>query len=171
MTLAGNTLLLRGGAGERLDVPCAAITRLAAGYEQNRYSGKLYQMRLWTSAAPRPLTLAKVHSDEADYAVIVRSIAATVERTHGTGAIEGGLGWGDALRYPLGLSVAMILATFAANADQIGPHRDSLPTTALMMAVIWVPILAVILWLLFRPSRPRALRALSDLDHFLPRQG
>jgi len=78
------------------------------------------------------------------------------------------LGWADALRYPLWLATGMILATLAANADQHGSHRDSLPTTALMMAVIWVPILAVILWFFFRPYRPRRLNDLSELERFLP---
>ena len=100
-TLAGDTLLLRGEAGERLDIPLASITRLRAGYEPNRYSGNLYQMRLWTSAAPRPLKLATIHKDEADYAIIARAIAATVERTHGPGAIEGGVGWLAALIFPV----------------------------------------------------------------------
>jgi len=168
-TLAGDTLLLRGGAGERLDIPLAAIMQLRAGYEENRYSGKLYRMTLWTGAAPGPLTLATVNADEADYASIARAIAATIERTHGPGAIQGGLGWGDALRYPLWLSVGMILATLAANADQSGSHRDSLLTTALMMAVIWLPILGVILWFFFRPYRPRRLSSLSELDRFLPK--
>jgi hypothetical protein len=170
VTLAGDSLILRGTGGGQLVVPVASIARLRAGYEQNRYSGKLYRLRLWTSATPRPLTLATIHDDEADYAAIARAIAATIERTHGPGAIEGGLGWADALTYPLWLTVAMILATFAANADQSGSHRDSLPTTALLMAAIWVPILGVILWLFFRPYRPRRLGALSELDHFLPTQ-
>ncbi|MEO6215340.1 MAG: hypothetical protein ABIO86_04870 [Sphingomonas sp.] len=169
-TLAGNTLLLRGGAGERLDMPLAAITQLRAGYEQNRYSGKLYRMSLWTSAAPRPLTLATVHADEADYAMIARAIGDTVERTHGPGAIEGGLGWVDALRYPLWVSIGMIVSTLAAYADQSGSHRESLLTTALMMSAIWVPILGMIMWFFFRPYRPRRLITLSELDQFLPGQ-
>ena len=170
-TLVGDTLILSGTSGGRLTVPTASITRLRLGYEQNRYSGNLYRMKVWTSAAPGPLTLATIHNDEADYATIARAIAATVERTHCPGAVEGGLGWVAALTFPLWMVFALIFGTFAANADQTGSHQDSLLTVALVMAAIGVPILGVILWFFFRPYRPRRLEGSGDLDPFLPGQG
>ena len=170
-TLVGDTLILSGTGGGRLSVPIASIMRLRLGYEQNRYAGNLYRMKVWTNAAPGPLTLATIHDDEADYARIARAIAATVERTRGPGAVEGGLGWAAALTFPLWMVFALIFGTFAANADQAGSHRDSLLTVALVMAAIGVPILGVILWFFFRPYRPRRLKGSGDLDPFLPGQG
>jgi hypothetical protein len=170
VTLTGDTLILRGTSGSQLVVPLASIRRLRAGYEQNRYSGNLYRLRLWTSAAPHPLTLATVHDDEADYAIIARAIAATVERTHGPGAIEGGVGWLAALIFPVWMILGLTFGTFVTNAEQSGAHRDSLLTSALMMAVIGLPIVGVLLLLFFRPYRPRRLGGLSELDRFLPKQ-
>ena len=167
--LVGDTLTLRGTNGEQLAVPLASITRLRIGYEQNKYSGNLYRMKVWTSAAPRPLTLATIHSCEADYATIARAIAATVERTRGRGAVEGGLGWVAALAFPLWIVVGQAFGTFAVYADQHGEHRDSLLTIALMMAAIGTPILALVTLLFFRPYRPRRLRSLSDIARFLPK--
>lgn len=168
-SLVGNTLTLRGTGGEQLIVPLVSVTRLRVGYEQNKYARDLYRMKLWTSAAPRPLTLGTIHSTEADYATIVRAIAATVERTHGPGAVEGGLGWAAALTFPLWIVVGQAFGTFAVYADQHGAHRDSLLSIALMMAAIGTPILAIVLWFFFRPYRPRRLRGLSDIDRFLPK--
>ena len=168
-TLAGDTLILRGTSGGQLVVPLASIARLRIGYEQNKYAGNLYRMKIWTSAAPRPLTLATIHESEAHYATIARAIAATVGRTHGPGAVEGGLGWVAALAFPLWIIVGQAFGTFAVYADQHGEHRDSLLTIALMMAAIGVPILALVSWLFFRPYRPRRLRSLSDIDRFLPK--
>jgi hypothetical protein len=168
-TLVGDTLIVRGTSGGQLVVPLASITRLRIGYEQNKYAGNLYRMKVWTSAAPRPLTLATIHSCEADYATIARAIAATVERTHGLGAVEGGLGWVAALAFPLWIVVGQAFGTFAVYADQHGAHRDSLLTVALMMAAIGTPILAIVMWFFFRPYRPRALAGAVELDRFLPR--
>lgn len=167
-TLVSDTLMLRGTSGGQLVVPLASVARLRAGYERNRYSGKLYRMRLWTTAARRPLTLATIHVDEADYATIARAIAATAERTRGPGAIEGGLDWVAALTFPLWMIFGLVFATFAAHADQNGSHRDSLLTVALMMAAIGAPIVGVIMWFFFRPYRPRRLSGASALDRFLP---
>ena len=150
-------------------MPLVSITRLRVGYEQNKYSGYLYRMKVWTSGAPRPLTLATIHSSEADYATIARAIAETVERTRGHGAVEGGLGWVAALAFPLWIVVGQAFGTFAVYADQHGAHRDSLLTIALMMAAIGTPILALVTLLFFRPYRPRRLRSLSDIARFLPK--
>jgi hypothetical protein len=165
--LVGDTLILRGTSGGQLNVPLAFITRLRVGYEQNKYAGNLYRMKVWTDAAPGPLTLATIHSSEADYATIARATAATVERTHGPGAVEGGLGWFAALVGPLWMIVALAFGTFAVNTEQKG--RDTLLTDALMMAAIGAPILAVILFFFFRPYRPRRLRAPAGIDRFLPK--
>lgn len=170
VTLAGDTLTLRGTGDGQLVVPLASVIRLRVGYEQNKYSGNLFRMKVWTSAAPHPLTLATIHDDEADFATIARAIAATVERTHGLGAVEGGLGWVAALAFPLWMIFGLAFATFAANADPSRSHHDSLLTVALTMAAIGVPILGVILWFFFRPYRPRRLRSLSELEVFLPTQ-
>ena len=168
-TLVGDTLIVRGTSGEQLIVPLASITRLRAGYEENKYTADLYRMKIWTSAAPRPLTLATIHSSEADYATIARAIAATVERTHGPGAVEGGLGWVAALLFPLWLVVGFTFAAFAVYVDAGRRNGDSFLTIALMMAVIGTPILALIMLLFFRPYRPRRLNGLSAMDRFLPR--
>jgi hypothetical protein len=168
-SLAGDTLILRGTSGEQLVVPLASITRLRVGYEQNKYAGYLYRMKVWTSATPRPLTLATIHSCEADYAAIARAIAATVERTHGPGAVEGGLGWVAALTFPLWIVLGQAFGTFAVNADQRGSHPNSLLTDALMMAAIGTPILAIVMWFFFRPYRPRRLHNLPDIARFLPK--
>jgi hypothetical protein len=167
-TFADDTLILRGGGGEQLVVPLASISRLRVGYEENRYTADLYRMKLWTSAAPRPLTLATIHSTEADYATIARAIAATVERTHGPGAVEGGLGWVAALTFPLWIVLGQAFGTVAVYADQHGAHRDSLLTIALMMAAIGTPILALVTLLFFRPYRPRRLKRVGELERFLP---
>jgi hypothetical protein len=168
-TLVGDTLTLRGASGEQLIVPLASITRLRIGYEQNKYAGNLYRMKIWTGAAPRPMTLATIHEGETDYATIARAVAATVERTQGPGAVESGLGWVAALTFPLWMIFALTFATFATSAEHSGPHEDSLLTVALTMAAVGVPILAVIMWFFFRPYRPRRLAAVADLDRFLPR--
>ncbi len=168
-TLDGDTLILRGTSGGQLAVPLASISRLRIGYEQNKYSGNLYRMKVWTSATPRPLTLAAIHSCETDYATIARTIAATVERTHGPGAVEGGLDWVAALAFPLWVIVGQAFGTFAVYADQHGEHRDSLLTIALMMAAIGTPIVALVMVLFFRPYRPRRLKGAGALDRFLPR--
>lgn len=167
-TLAGDTLIVRGTGGGQLVVPLASITRLRIGYEQNKYSGNLYRMKVWASVAPRPLTLATIHSGEADYATIARAIATTVERAHGPGAVEGGLGWVAALAFPLWIVLGQAFGTFAVYADQHGDHQDSLLTIALMMAAIGTPILVLVILLFFRPYRPRALAGAADLDRFLP---
>jgi hypothetical protein len=168
-SLVGDTLILRGTGGEQLVVPLASITRLRVGYEQNKYSGNLYRMKVWTSAAPGPLTLATIHSCEADYTTIARTIAAAVERTRGPGAVEGGLGWVAALAFPLWIVVGQAFGTFAVYADQQGEHRDALLTIALMMAAIGTPIVALVMLLFFRPYRPRRLKGAGALDRFLPR--
>jgi hypothetical protein len=167
--LVGDTLTLRGTSGEQLVVPLASISRLRIGYEQNKYSGNLYRMKVWTGAAPGPLTLATIHSCEADYVTIARAIAATVERTHGPGAVEGGLGWVAALAFPLWIVLGQAFGTFAVYADQHDAHRDSLLSIALMMAAIGTPILAIVMWFFFRPYRPRRLHDLSDIARFLPK--
>jgi hypothetical protein len=167
-SLVGDTLTFRGTSGEQLIVPLASITRLRAGFEENKYTPDLYRMKLWTSAAPRPLTLATIHSTEAGYATIARAIAVTVERTHGPGAVEGGLGWVAALTFPLWIVLGQAFGTFAVYVDQHGSNRESLVTIALMMAAIGTPILAIVMWFFFRPYRPRRLNALSAMDRFLP---
>jgi len=167
-TLVGDTLELRGRSGERLDVPAVSITRLRAGYEENRYTSDLYRMKLWSSAAPGPLTLATIHSSEAGYATIARALAAMVERTRGPGAIEGGLGWFAALLFPLWLVVGFTFAVFAVYIDAGQRNGDSLLTIALMEATIGVPIIGLIMLLFFRPYRPRRLKNLAALDRFLP---
>lgn len=167
-TLAGDTLTLRGTSGEQLIVPLASITRLRAGYEENKYAGDLYRMKIWTSAAPRPLTLATIHSTETDYARIARAIAATVERTHGPRAVEGGLGWVAALIFPLWLVVGFTVAAVAVYVDPAHRNDDSFLTIALMEAAIGLPIILLIMILFFRPYRPRRLKNLAALDRFLP---
>lgn len=167
-TLVGDTLTLRGTGGGQLVMPLASITRLRVGYEQNKYSGNLYRMKIWTSAVPGPLTLATIHESEADYAVIVRAIAAVVERTRGAGAVEGGIGWVAALAGPLWIVAGQAFGTFAMYADQHGARRDSLLSIALMMAAIGTPILAIVMWFFFRPYRPRRLDGAAGLDRFLP---
>jgi hypothetical protein len=167
-SLVGDTLTLRGTNGEQLIVPLASITRLRAGYEENKYTADLYRMKLWTSAAPRPLTLATIHSTEAGYAMIARAIAATVERTRGPGAIEGGLGWGTALLFPMWLVVGFTVAVFAVYIDPEHRSDDSFLTIALMEAAIGLPIILLIMILFFRPYRPRRLKNLAALDRFLP---
>jgi hypothetical protein len=167
-SLVGDTLTLRGTSGEQLIVPLASITRLRAGYEENKYTADLYRMKLWTSAAPRPLTLATIHSTEADYATIARAIAATVERTHGPGAVEGGLGWGAALLFPMWLVVGFTVAAVAVYIDPQHRSDDSFLTIALMEAAIGLPIILLIMILFFRPYRPRRLKTLAALDRFLP---
>ena len=166
--LAGDTRILRGTVGGQLIVPLASITRLRVGYEQNKYSGNLYRMKVWTSATPRPLTLATIHSSEADYATIARAIAATVERTHGPGAVEGGLGWVAALLFPLWLVVGFTVAAIAVYVDAGRRNGDSFLTIALMMAAIGTPILALVTLLFFRPYRPRRLKRVGELERFLP---
>jgi hypothetical protein len=169
VTLVGDTLIVRSTSGGQLVVPLASIARMRVGYEQNKYAGNLYRMKVWTSAAPRPLTLATIHSGEADYATIARAIAAVVERTRGPGAVEGGIGWVAALAFPFWIVLGQAFGTFAVYVDQHGEHRDSLLTVALMMAAIGTPILAIVLWFFFRPYRPRALAGAAGLDRFLPR--
>jgi len=166
-SLTGDRLILRGTGGESLGVPLVSIARLRVGYEQNKYAGNLYRMMVWTSAAPGPLTLATIHESEADYATIARTIAAAVERTHGPGAIEGGLGWVAALIGPGWIVFGLAFGTFAVNSEQNG--HNSLLTDALMMAAIGAPILAIVLWFFFRPYRPRRLRTQAQMDRFLPR--
>lgn len=167
-TLAGDTLVLTGRNGERRDVPLASIERLRVGYEENRYAGYLYRMMVWTGAAPRPLTLATIKPDEADFAAIARAIAGVVERHHGAEAIEGGLNWREALVPPLALVILFTLATFAANADPVARGDDSFLTVALFMAAFEVPILGVVLWFFTRPYRPRRVGGASGLERFLP---
>lgn len=167
-SLVGDTLTLSGTSGEQLVVPLASVTRLRAGYEENKYTADLYRMKLWTSAAPRPLTLATIHSTEAGYATIARAIAATVERTRGPGAVEGGLGWGTALLFPMWLVVGFTVAVFAVYVDPEHRHHDSFLTIALMEAAIGLPIILLVMILFFRPYRPRRLKNLAALDRFLP---
>jgi hypothetical protein len=125
-------------------------------------------MKLWTSVAPRPLTLATIHSTEAGYATIARAIAARVERTRGPGAVEGGLGWGTALLFPMWLVVGFTVAVFAVYIDPEHRNHDSFLTVALMEAAIGLPIILLIMLLFFRPYRPRRLKNLAALDRFLP---
>jgi hypothetical protein len=167
-SLVGDTLTLRGTSGEQLIVPLASITRLRAGYEENKYAGDLYRMKVWTSVAPHPLTLATIHSTETAYATIARAIAATVERTHGPGAVEGGLGWGAALLFPMWLIVGFTVAAVAVYIDPEHRSDDSFLTIALMEAAIGLPIILLIMILFFRPYRPRRLKNLAALDRFLP---
>jgi hypothetical protein len=167
-SLVGDTLTLSGTSGEQLVVPLASITRLRAGYEENKYTADLYRMMLWTSAAPRPLTLATIHSTEAGYATIARAIAATVERTHCPDAVEGGLGWGTALLFPMWLVVGFTVAVFAVYIDPEHRNHDSFLTVALMEAAIGLPVILLVMILFFRPYRPRRLKTLAALDQFLP---
>lgn len=167
-SLVGDTLILRGTGGEQLVVPLVSITRLRAGYEENKYTADLYRMKVWTSAAPCPLTLATIHSTETAYAMIARAIAATVERTRGSGAVEGGLGWFAALIFPLWLVVGFTVAAVAVYIDPQHRNDDSFLTIALMEAAIGLPIILLIMILFFRPYRPRRLKTLAALDRFLP---
>jgi len=166
-SLADDSLVLRGTGGGQLVVPLPSIARLRIGYEQNKYAGNLYRMKLWSGAVPGPLTLATIQDDNADYAVIARVIAAVVERAHGPGAVEGGLGWFAALAGPLWIVFGLAFGTFAVNSEQNG--HNSLLADALMMAAIGAPILAIVLWFFFRPYRPRRLRTPSDMERLLPR--
>lgn len=148
-------------------MPLASIERVRFGYVENRYAGRLYRMRLWTQAAPGALTLETIREDEADYTTIARVIAAVVERSQGWSAIEGGLGWREALSYPLWLIALFILAALAAYADPKSGGGPFLPIT-LLMARICTPILGVVMWFFFRPYRPRGVDSLSRLGLFLP---
>jgi len=168
VALIGNTLALCAAEGRTLDVPLASIERLRLGYVENRYAGRLYRLRLWTRAAPVPLTLETIREDEAGYATITRAIAAAVERAHGWSAIEGGLGWREALSYPLGLIALFILAALAAYADPRSGGGPFMPI-GLLMAGICLPILGVVMWFFFRPYRPRALGNPAKLSVFLPK--
>ena len=161
-------LALYGMGDERLAVPWSTIGKVRIGFSSSRYSKPLYRMTLWTSAASRPLRLTSLHRDEPAFAAMARTVALRTLRARGTGSVEGGLDWWDALLLPLGFAAMMVLATLAVIADTRHPKPSDALNTALAMLGITLAIEVVFLVISVRPMRPRAVARVDELERFLP---
>ena len=170
--LASGALTLTGEGGVRRVFPVAGIGRVRFGYEQNKYSGRLYRMQVWSADAPRRLVLGTIHDDEPAFAAIARALAAAVTAAHGPGAVEGGLDWPEALLPALWMTFALIAAVFLPGLEPHRAHDDPLWLVALVVALVvtgcGVPLLGVMIWFFYRPYHPRRLAGAAALDPFLP---
>jgi len=105
-------------------IPFDAVDRVRFGYETLRDGGRLYDTRLWTHRARRPLLLRHAVRDTTDgYEAVARGLAAAVAARRGIGAVEGGIGGPWSLFY--GLS-ALSFLTYGAWAALRPPGRVSL---------------------------------------------
>lgn len=148
--LEDGALILLGAAGARRTLPLAEIGRARFGYEQNRYSGKLYRMQVWSEDAARPLILATVHADEPAFASIARALAASLW-ARGPGAVEGGLNWPAALIPALWMLAAFPAAVFLPSLQaRSGGHQDPLWLVTLVVGAFIVPLIGIMLWFFYR---------------------
>jgi hypothetical protein len=165
-------LVLKARSGEMLDVPWTSLSRVRVGFYEPKYGSNRYRVMLWTNAAPRPLLLTALSSELPAFAGIVRSAALRTFNACGPGSLEGGLGWRDALGFPLAMAGAMVLAFLAATNDPAIHHGpgDALDTALLMLGMTVVIETALFVFFV-RPYRPRKLSGMDDIEAFLPRPG
>ncbi len=170
VSLDGNALILTGLAGARRAFPTADIGRVRFGYEQNKYAGKLYRMQVWSADVSGPLVLRTIQEDNEAFAAIARALAADVSAAHGSGAVEGGLGWAAALGPALWMTAAFAAAMFVPlpGAGEHRGHDDPFWFVALILAAFGVPLIGAMLWFFYRPYRPRPLADPAALDAYLP---
>ena len=162
-------LALAGRDGERLDLPWTTIRKVRVGIEQSKYGPPRYRLTLWTSAAPQPLRLTSLHRDEAAYAGVARTVALRTFNARGKGSIEGGLGWSDALLYPLAFAAIMPVAFVGMVIQNKHPRPGDTLTSALFVVALTLVIETVFAVAFIRPNRPRALAGMAELEGYLPK--
>ena len=153
------------GEDGAVDIPVSAITRLRLGFDTTRYSGRIYQMLLWTDRTSRPLRLASVRADRAEFADVARRLAAAVAAARGLGAVEGGLSWPAALTNAI-LLPPLILISIWYGPTFFGPETPLIFKIALPACLLAYLMLATVHLIYF--DRPRSLRDLAEADRYLP---
>jgi hypothetical protein len=163
--LAPAGLLLASAAGERLEIPFAAIDRIRFGYETSRLGGRFYQMRVWSNGARDPLVLFAAGRDASPgYAAVARAAAAAVAARRGMAGIEGGLGWGGALYLPLLLLPFLAYAGWASLQGFV----EGFPLLFLIvLPAVLLLVGGTVGYGFLRLWRPRRLESLAELEPFV----
>jgi hypothetical protein len=163
--LGADSLILADSDGRRVDIPFDAVDRVRCGYDTRRSGGRLYEMRVWTHRARRPLYfLHAIRDTSPGYEGVARGLAAAVADRRGPGAVEGGLGWSWALFY--GGFVAWI-AGYGAWATARSVRDGEPPWVALIFPLIVLILGGLVGYGFIRLYCPRRLSRLEDLDPFI----
>ncbi|MEO7689121.1 MAG: hypothetical protein ABIS51_07525 [Sphingomonas sp.] len=167
--LIGDTLVLIGKDQVRLDLPVASIERMRVGVYDNRFSGKCYQMILWSPELSGPITLETVKSTQPAFTQIVRAVSAAMDARPAPGTIERGLTWLTALSFPLWMLGAGLIITLIeiAKASQDKPGESPLVVIG-MSAAIYLPIAGLLFGLFTWRYMPRTLASAGELEPYLP---
>jgi len=165
--LGDSGLILADSGDARVDIPFDAIDRARFGYQTSRMGGRIYDTRLWTHRAPRPLLLRlAARETNPGYEGVARGLAAAIAARRGLGAVEAGVDWGWAL------ACAAFAAAFV-GCDSWATVRSIREGEPLWVVLIF-PAIALILGGLFgytfvRLYRPRRLDRLDQLEPFIGR--
>jgi hypothetical protein len=165
----GDTGLILADAGDaRVDIPFDAIDRARFGYRTRRLSGRVYDTRLWTHRARRPLLLRlAARETNPGYEGVARGLAAAIAARRGVGTVEVGVDWGWAL------------ACAAAAAAFVGYDAWATVQSIREGEPLWVvlifPFIALILgggfgYGFVRLLRPRRLSRLDQLEPFIGKE-
>ncbi|MBV8686734.1 MAG: hypothetical protein JOZ90_03710 [Alphaproteobacteria bacterium] len=160
--LAPDALVLAGGDGRRVAIPFDAIDRLRFGYQTSRMGGRFYDMRVWTHRSARPLLLrVAAREPEPGYPVLARALASAVAARRGVGAIEAGIGWGDALFNP-GIFLPFVACGLWGSFVGV---RDGYPLPfLLLLPAVTLGVGGMFAYGFVRLWRPRRLRRLDELE-------
>lgn len=165
VALGPGSLVLAGGRSGRIEIPFEAIDRVRFGYDTSRLGGRIYDMRVWTHRARRPLFLRKAGRDGGEgYAELARRLAAAVAERRGVACVESGLGWGGALGRFLPV---LPFVGYGAWASVEGFRRHfPLPFLVVLPACVFV-VGGMLGYAFLRLWRPRRLSRLEQLEPYV----
>lgn len=163
--LGPDALILADLDGRRVDIPFDAVDRVRFGYDTRRSGGRLYEMRVWTHRARRPLCFPHAIRDTSPgYEGVARGLAAAVAARRGPGAVEGGLGWSWALFYG---AFAAGIAGYGAWATAQFVREGEPPRVVLIFPLLVLILGGLVGYGFVRLYCPRRLTRLEDLDPFV----
>ena len=168
VALGEGGLGLGDDGGGRVDIPFEAIDRVRFGYRTLRTGGRLYDLRLWTHRAARPILLRNAVRDTTPgYAALARGLAAAVSQRRGIGSVEAGLDWGDAVFY---LVIFLPFAAYGAWASIDGYRKGFPPLFMAMVPAITLGVSGAWGCGLVRLWRPHRLKRLADLEPLVSKE-
>lgn len=164
----GEALCLAGRRRGTLRIPPGEIERLLVGYEKHKI-GCTWRTMIWSTLTRRGLVLATNRFDPG-FSRLVEKIGSAMVREGRLDRIETGQRMADALVLPVIAIVVLGLVVGGLWLDPVGgvpPQGDSLK---IALGILAVALLLV--WIafqdFFKVSRPRPVKALSDIYAYLP---
>lgn len=148
-----------------VSVDLATVERARIGYVEGK-SMVYFEMELWLAGGIR-FSLLPVgdRANYSSYGRFARRLAHRLAGLHGTGVIERGTSFGNALVAPILFGLLFVTGSYSSlviEAETAGIARW------IGMIVTSIP-LAIVLWLFLFKHRPLRVRSLDELEGQLPR--